>query len=307
MVETVLEVHNLVKDYGSFRAVDNLSFSLPKGKIVGFLGPNGAGKTTTIQILLGITSATSGKISYFGKDFIKNRSDCLQRINFSSAFNDLLGRITVYENLVVFAHLYGLKNPKKKIYELLDHFEITSIAHIKYLDLSTGQKTRVNFAKALINDPEILLMDEPTASLDPDIADKTLSMIEDLKKSRELSILYTSHNMDEITRICDEVIILDHGRIVAQDTPLGLTKMIPTAQVRLTFDNTKKVVEEYLDKHEFTYEFESAHSVLIDTEEKLIPKLIFGISKTDIWITDIDVIKSSLEDVFLHIARRKKT
>ena len=124
MVETVLEVHNLVKDYGSFRAVDNLSFSLPKGKIVGFLGPNGAGKTTTIQILLGITSATSGKISYFGKDFIKNRSDCLQRINFSSAFNDLLGRITVYENLVVFAHLYGLKNPKKKIYELLDHFEI---------------------------------------------------------------------------------------------------------------------------------------------------------------------------------------
>ncbi len=307
MDRPILEVSHLVKDYGSFRAVDDLSFSLPKGKIVGFLGPNGAGKTTTIQILLGITTATSGKISYFGKDFSKYRSETLQRINFTSAFNTLLSRITVVENLIVFANLYGLRNPRNKINELLNYFEIADISNSLYLNLSSGQKTRVNFAKSLLNDPEILLMDEPTASLDPDIADKTLTMIEELRKTRSISILYTSHDMDEITRVCDEVVILDHGKIVAQDTPLGLTKMIPTASVRLMFDNHKDVIEEYLKSHDLTYEFENNHTVLINVEEKLIPKLIFGISKTDIWITNIDVIKTSLEDVFLHIARRQKT
>lgn len=305
MDKPILEVSHLVKDYGSFRAVNDLSFSVPKGKIVGFLGPNGAGKTTTISILLGITSATSGKISYFGKDFAKHRGECLQRINFTSAFNTLLGRINVWENMVVYAQLYGIKEYKSKITELLTYFEIADIAKTRYQDLSTGQKTRVNFAKSLLNDPEILLMDEPTASLDPDIADKTLTLIEVLKKDRDMSILYTSHDMNEITRVCDEVIILDHGAIVAHDTPLGLTKMIPTAQVRLIFDNHKDLVEEYLKKHEFNYEFEGKNTVIIDTEEKLIPKLIFGISKTDIWITDIDINKPSLEDVFLQIARKK--
>ena len=172
-----------------------------RGKIVGFLGPNGAGKTTTIQILLGITSPTAGKIAYFGQDFAKHRGEILQRINFTSAFNTLLNKISVYENMVVFAYLYGLKNPKDKINELLNHFEIAHIAKNRYQDLSTGQKTRVNFAKSLLNDPEILLMDEPTASLDPDIADKTLTLIEHLRDNRELSILYTSHNMSEITRL----------------------------------------------------------------------------------------------------------
>lgn len=301
----VLEVSHLVKDYGSFRAVDDLSFSLPKGKIVGFLGPNGAGKTTTIQILLGITTATSGKITYFGKDFSKYRGECLQRINFTSAFNTLLNRITLWENMMVYAGLYGLQDPKSKITELLRYFEISHIANTRFQELSTGQKTRANFAKSLLNDPEILLMDEPTASLDPDIADKTLTLIETLKKDREISILYTSHNMDEVTRVCDEVIILDQGVIVAHDTPLALTKLIPTAQVRLMFDNDRELVERYLTEHQVEYAFEGKHKVLINTEEKLIPKVIFGISKTDIWITNIDIIKPSLEDVFLHIARKQ--
>lgn len=304
-MNTVLEVSHLVKDYGSFRAVNDISFKIPKGKIVGFLGPNGAGKTTTIQILLGITSPTSGSIEYFGKDFAKHRAKVLQRINFTSAFNTLLGKINVYENMMVFAYLYGLKNPKDKINELLNHFEISHIAKNRYQDLSTGQKTRVNFAKSLLNDPEILLMDEPTASLDPDIADKTLTLIEHLRDNRELSILYTSHNMSEITRLCDEVIIIDKGVIVAQDTPVGLTKMIPNAQVRLVFDNPKELVQKYLDSKEFTYSFETKNTVLINTEEKLIPALIFGVTKTDIMITDIEVIKPSLDDVFLHFARNK--
>ncbi len=301
----VLEVSKLIKDYGSFRAVNDISFKIPKGKIVGFLGPNGAGKTTTIQMLLGITSPTSGKIEYFGKDFAKYREASLQRINFTSAFNTLLGRITARENMIVYAKLYGLHDPKDKINELLHYFEIADIANTRYQDLSTGQKTRINFAKSLLNDPEILLMDEPTASLDPDIADKTLTLIESLKKDREISILYTSHNMNEITRICDEVIILDRGSIVAHDSPVGLTKMIPTAQVRLVFDNPKHEVEAYLAKHEYYFEFENKNMVVINTEEKLIPKVIFGLSKAEIWITNIDIIKPSLEDVFLHIARKK--
>ncbi len=305
MDSSVLTVSHLVKDYGSFRAVNNISFTIPKGKIVGFLGPNGAGKTTTIQILLGITTATSGKIEYFGKDFAKHRSAILQRINFTSAFNTLLTRISVFENMMVFAYLYGLKNPKDKINELLNFFEIAHIANVRYQDISTGQKTRVNFAKSLLNDPEILLMDEPTASLDPDIADKTLALIEYLRESRNISILYTSHDMNEITRICDEVIIIDKGVIVAHDTPLGLTKMIPNAQVRFVFDNNKTAIKKYLDDHEFEYDFEKNNVVLINAQEKQIPKLIFGISKTDILITDIDVIKPSLEDVFLLFARKK--
>ncbi|MEN9327920.1 MAG: hypothetical protein RI947_728 [Candidatus Parcubacteria bacterium] len=298
-----LEVQKLIKNYGQFRAVDSISFVVPKGKIVGFLGPNGAGKTTTIQILLGITLQSAGKIKYFGKDFDIHRQECLQRINFTSAFNTLQGKISVWQNLLVFAHLYGIKNAERKIMELISYFEITDILHQRYYELSAGQKTRVNIAKSLLNDPELILMDEPTASLDPDIADKTLTLIEDLKETRNISILYTSHDMAEITRICDEVIFLDHGKIVAQDTPLGLTKRIPYAQMRLTFDSDKKSIETYLKENKLTYTFHHKNVVEIDTEEKLIPKIIFGISKVGIWITDIEIRKPNLEDVFLQIAR----
>ncbi|NTU72733.1 ABC transporter ATP-binding protein [Candidatus Roizmanbacteria bacterium] len=304
MAEHVLEVRNLIKDYGKFRAVNGISFSIPRGQVIGFLGPNGAGKTTTIQILLGITTPTSGAIQYFGKDFIEHRVESLQRINFTSAFNTLLGRISAYQNLVVFAQLYQVPDATKKINDLLSYFEVTQFKDLRYNDLSAGQKTRINLIKSLINDPEIVLMDEPTASLDPDIADKTLTLIEELRRDKNLTILFTSHNMDEVTRICDDVIILDKGTIVAHDTPVGLTKLIPNAEVRLTFDSHRDQVEKYLKEKQYSYTFENDHMAIIETEEKLIPKLIFGISKTDIWITDIEVNKPDLEDVFLQIARK---
>lgn len=306
MVETVLQVENLIKNYGQFRAVDGISFSVPKGKVVGFLGPNGAGKTTTIQILVGITLANGGQIKYFGRDFNSNRQYCLQRINFASSFNTLQGRITVWENLIVFAGLYGDKNPRKKIMDLMEYFEITDLLDKKYWDLSAGQRTRVNLVKSLINDPDLILMDEPTASLDPDIADKTLSLIEDLRKQRDLSILYTSHDMNEITRICDEVIFLDHGRIVAQDTPAGLTKKIPYAQVQIIFEGDKEILKEFLEKTKQGFFFSGNHLVVINTTESLTPELIFNISKLKIVITDIEIKKPTLEDVFLEIARGEK-
>ena len=299
-----LEVKNLVKQYGSFRAVGGISFEVPKGKIVGFLGPNGAGKTTTIQMLMGITLASAGTIRYFGRDFSTNRQWCLQKINFTSAFNTLVGRITPWENLMVFALLYGIRDPQRKIRTLADYFEISEVMNQRYFDLSAGQKTRVNLAKAFLNDPELILMDEPTASLDPDIADKTLTLIEDLKRTNHISILYTSHDMNEITRICDEVIFLDHGEIVAQDTPMGLTKRINWAEIRLTYANTRSEVEPIMMKSGYEHTFEKSHRVSIRTTEKQIPAVIFGISNAGVDIIDIEIQKPTLEDVFLQIARR---
>lgn len=302
----ILEVKNLTKKYGDFTAVDNISFSVNEGEAVGFLGPNGAGKTTTIQILLGITTQTAGEIKFFGKDFKKNKYDCLKRLNFASAFNTLQGRISVWENLMVFAHLYEVKKPEKKIMELISYFESESLLNQRFWDLSAGQRTRVNIIKSLINDPELILMDEPTASLDPDIADKVLSFIEKLKKLKNITLLFTSHNMDEITRICDKVIFLNHGKIVAQDTPLNLTKQIKSSTLKLTFDGKKEEMEKYLKSQKLKYEFINKYIVRVTTEEKLIPGVIFGISKTDLWITDIDIEKPTLEDFFLHMARKEK-
>ncbi len=305
MEGNVLEVNNLVKEFGQARVVDKVSFVVPRGKVIGLLGPNGAGKTTTIHMLLGITAFTSGRIKYFGRDFPRHREYCLQRINFTSSFNSLLGRISVWENLLVFSGLYNVKDPDRKIAELVEYFDAGDLLKQKYHDLSAGQRSRVNIMKSLLNDPELILMDEPTASLDPDVADKTLSLIEELKRKRQISLLYTSHNMEEISRICDEVIFLSHGRIVAQDTPLNLTKRITNAEVRLVFLEKKAEFENYLKEKKYRYQFTSDNIVRVRTEEKLIPKLIFGASKAGVYITDIEVEKPSLEDVFLQIAREE--
>ena len=306
MQNTILEVKNLTKKFGNFTAVDNISFSLKKGEVLGLLGPNGAGKTTTIHMLTGTTLRTEGSIEFFDKDFYKNKQYCLQRTNFTSSYNTLQGRMTVWENLLVFALLYSVKKPKEKIYELVDYFEMEEFLHRRFWDISAGQKTRANIAKSLLNDPELLLMDEPTASLDPDIADKTLSLIETLREKRKLSILYTSHNMDEITRICDNVIFLEHGKIIAQDTPLGLTKQIKENVLKLIFDGDKNTVEMFLKKNSKKYILKGENTVIITLEDKDIPKTIFGLSKEKIWITDIEIKKPTLEDFFIQVTRKNK-
>jgi ABC-2 type transport system ATP-binding protein len=303
MSTPLLQVENLVKDFNGFRAVDHVSFAIPKGRIIGLLGPNGAGKTTTIHMLLGITTPTAGRITYFGQEFAAHRQACLQRINFASSYNTLQGRITVWQNLIVYGHLYGIRRPDEKIRKWAEYFEVTPMLHRRYWDLSTGQRTRVNLIKALLNEPELILMDEPTAALDPDIADKTLSLIEEIRRDAGVSILYTSHRMNEVTRICDEVIFLDRGRIFAQDTPLGLTKRIRSAQLRLTVEGDHKTVTAFLTERAQGFRFTQEHTVVIDTTEQQIPELIFGLSERGIWITDIEVQKPTLEDVFLRIAR----
>ena len=215
----IIEVKNLVKEFGKVRAVDDLSFSIEEGKITGLLGPNGAGKTTTIQMLLDIITPTSGEIKIFGLDAKHHREEILGRMNFSSPYVSLPTNLKVIENLKTFARLYGVKNIEQKILELADYFEIRDMLLKMTSSLSTGQLTRVNLTKALLNDPKLLLLDEPTASLDPDIADRTRQMFLKIQKEKGVAILYTSHNMAEIEEICDRVIFINHGKIEDEGTP----------------------------------------------------------------------------------------
>lgn len=299
----VLNVSKLHKQFKEFVAVDHISFNIKPGEVVGLLGPNGAGKTTTIQMLMSITTPTSGAIEYFGKDFASESRWCLQRINFTTAFNSLQGRTTVKENLTVFAGLYEVENSKEKIAHLAKRLEFEDLLDQVYKSLSAGQKTRINIAKALLNDPKLILMDEPTASLDPDIADKVLTFVEELRTEKNTAILFTSHDMDEVARICDRVIFLDHGKIVAEDTPLGLTKRITHATLTLTFDGLQRPIREYLQKNNLQYSFLRRRVVRVELDEDKIPKVIFGLSKVGVYMTDIDIKKPDLEDVFLDIAR----
>ncbi len=219
MFEPVVEVNGLTKVFKSFKAVDNVSFDIYPGEILGLLGPNGAGKTTIIHMLLGLTTPASGDINVFGFDLKKNREKIIQDVNFSSSYVSMPNSLTVKENLKVFARLYKVKKKEKRISELLKIFEIEAIEDKFVRHISSGHQTRLNLAKALINNPKILFLDEPTASLDPDIADKTRSLLKSIKKNRNLSILYTSHNMKEMEEMSDRIIFLHKGRIIAEGRP----------------------------------------------------------------------------------------
>jgi ABC-2 type transport system ATP-binding protein len=307
MAKTVLDVCHLTMRYGSLKtgylAVNDISFSIKEGEIVGLLGPNGAGKTTTIQMLLGLTTPTSGDISYFGKPFPKEREFCLSQINYASAYSHLQGRITVKDNMTIFAGLYEVKNPKERISELLELLEVKDQENTLYWHLSSGQKTRVVLAKALLNHPKLLLMDEPTASLDPDIAEKVVELIKKLQKQEHVAMLYTSHNMQEVEELCSRVMIMDSGKIVAEDTPLELTKRIKTTSLLLTFESPEELVLRYLTSHGYQFLSPRKQVVEVKVNEELIPKVLFGLGKAGVRFTEIDIKKPNLEDVFLSIAK----
>ena len=224
MAEAVVEVKNLVKRFERVTAVDSISFEIKSGEILGLLGPNGAGKTTTIQMMLGITTPTSGEIKIFGREMARHRETVLQQVNFSSTYVALPLSLTVYENLRVFGQLYGIRDSRRKIGELLSFFEIPHLRDTVTRKLSTGQMTRVSLVKALLNDPRILFLDEPTASLDPDMADKTRSLLREIRSRAGMTILYTSHNMREMEEMSDRIIILNKGRILSSGTPGELLK-----------------------------------------------------------------------------------
>lgn len=215
----VLTAQNLTREFDGVKALDGFSFNLHRGEILGLLGANGAGKTTAMNMLLGLTTPTSGTIQVFGKELQQHRVEVLSRMNFSSAYTSLPGNLRVWQNLRVFARIYGVPDPKKRIAELLDLLEIGYLQDRVTGQLSAGESTRVNLCKALLNKPDLLLLDEPTASLDPDIADKVRKFVRRMQKEHNIAILYTSHNMRDIEEVCDRVIFLHKGRVVAEGTP----------------------------------------------------------------------------------------
>ena len=218
MPAPVLEVRELRRTFDKHVAIDNLSFTLQRGEVLGLLGANGAGKTTAMGSILGMIKPTSGTIRVFGLDPYHDRIKVLRRLNSSSAYNDLPANLLVWQNLLVFAKIYRVPNAKKKIAELLEMFEISHLRSRVTGHLSAGENTRLHLCKALINDPELLLLDEPTASLDPEIADKVRKLVRRVQREKNIGILYTSHNMLDIEEVCDRVLFMHRGKVVADGT-----------------------------------------------------------------------------------------
>ena len=220
MNSTIIEVNNLVKQFKNSLAVNNLSFKINKGTIIGLLGPNGCGKTTTMGMMLGLIKPTSGAVFINGQNIEseKNRTNILEKMNFISPYIELPKKLTVEENLKVYGRMYGVNNLQDKISDLMKQLNLFDFKKRKTGELSSGQKNRVSLAKALINDPEILLLDEPTASLDPDVGDYIRTYIEDFASKKGKTILLASHNMNEVERLCHEVMMMKNGKIIDKGT-----------------------------------------------------------------------------------------
>lgn len=235
MSTPIVEVRDLTKRFGAFTAVDGVSFEIQPGEILGLLGPNGAGKTTTIQMLLGLITPTAGEIRMFGLDLAMHREAILGQVNFSSTYISMPYSLTVEENLKVVARLYGMKDATRRIDEVVKQLEMEEYRDKVTRKLSSGQMTRLSLAKAFLTDPKVLFLDEPTASLDPDIAHKIRNLLKDVRRSTGLSILYTSHNMREMEMMSDRIIFLQRGRIVAQGTAQEITARFGEADLENVF------------------------------------------------------------------------
>lgn len=222
MQDFALQVDGLSKHFGSVVAVDGVSFTIARGATVALLGGNGAGKTTTLSMLLGLLLPSSGTIRVLGEDMVRHRYRVLPRLNFSSPYVDLPHRLSARENLTVYGHLYGVPHLKARVGELERALELSEFLDRPVGKLSAGQKTRVALAKALLNRPELLLLDEPTASLDPDTADWMRGYLRDYQRASGATILLASHNMTEVERMCDDVLVLKGGRLVDQGAPSAL-------------------------------------------------------------------------------------
>jgi ABC-2 type transport system ATP-binding protein len=221
-VSSPLAVERLVKIYKTVPAVDGISFALSAGTVTGLLGGNGAGKTTTIAMILGLTTPTSGRVSVLGADMPKESYRVLHRMNFESPYVEVPMRLTVRQNMTVFGKLYGVEDLRGRIAQLCEELDLTDLLDRPTGKLSAGQKTRVSLAKALINKPDVLLLDEPTASLDPDTADWVRRHLENYCRERQATVLLASHNMSEVERLCERVIIMKQGHIEEDDTPAKL-------------------------------------------------------------------------------------
>lgn len=304
----ILEVSHLTKTFhtrrGIFRAVNDVSFSLKQGEILGLLGRNGAGKTTTIQMLLGALTPSSGTIKYFGKDFNTHAEEILEQVNFSSTYTDFPWTLTVWENLHFFSYLYDIVDRKKRIAKIIETFKLHDIVQVQMQDLSAGQRTRVGLAKAFLNYPKVLLLDEPTASLDPDIANYIREFLVHEQKNFQVSIIITSHNMAEVEQVCDRVIFIDKGQIIADNTPEKLAKSLETAHVELMMKDGMKRTMEYCTKHNLHYQLEDRY-IIVDVKENKIAEFLRDIMELGVVYDEISIEKPTLEDYFMQVGAKK--
>jgi ABC-2 type transport system ATP-binding protein len=248
---------------------------------------------------------TSGSITYFGQDFVKNRSEIAQQINFASAYSKLPGKLTIAENLAIYAQLYGLSatDRRNKIEHLLKFFGMWHIKDKLTGNLSAGQTTRVLLAKAFLNDPQVVLLDEPTASLDPDICYEVRHFILEQQRERNISILYTSHNMAEVAEICDRVLILKAGNIIADSTPEQLAASVAQTRVDLMVSDDLEKAKNYAALHNFLFTIKENHTIQITVDEHNIAALLAGLASNGILYTQISIEKPTLEDYFLQVSR----
>jgi ABC-2 type transport system ATP-binding protein len=217
-----VKVEHLTKRFGAVEAVADISFEIPRGSCVGLLGGNGAGKTTSIAMIMGLLLPTSGRIEVLGEDMLAHRFRVLPRINFSSPYMELPHRLTIAQNLTIYGELYEIPDPKRRIAEIAETLDLVPLLSRPSGKLSAGQKTRVGLAKSLLNNPEFLALDEPTASLDPDTADRIRGYLDQYRKDTGGSILLASHNMAEVERLCDDVLMMRSGQIVDRGAPADL-------------------------------------------------------------------------------------
>lgn len=287
-----------------FTAVKGISFTLADGEVLGLLGPNGAGKSTTIAMLLGILTPTSGSIQVFGKDFETHRSEILQEVTFASTYIKMPWRLTVMENLMVYATMYGLSRNTflTRAEKFLKFFDVWDQRDKTMGGLSAGQVTRIMLAKAFIPHPRIALLDEPTASLDPDIAHQVRDFVREQQNEYGTSILYTSHNMEEVADLCDRVMFLKAGEIVATDHPSNLAKSIATCRLQLQITRGESELLVIAEKEKLVSEKQNEiTSITID--ETKIAALLTKLAQEKITYSQIAIEKPTLEDYFLHMSK----
>ena len=246
-----IEVINLSKSYKTKKAVNNINFKINENEIVGLLGPNGCGKTTTIGMILGLLKPTSGQVLINGKDIENNKISILHKMNFISPYIELPKKLTVKQNLIVYGKLYNIKNLNERINFLSEKLRLGDLLDKITGELSSGQKNRVSLAKALINDPTVLLLDEPTAALDPETADFIRTFLEKLREEKKISVLLASHNMDEVKRLCNSVMMMKDGNIVDSGTPEDLIRKYGQKNLEEVFleivRKDKWILQEYTD------------------------------------------------------------
>lgn len=307
-MSNVLVVKQLLKKFPGkppVTAVDEISFHLGEGEILGLLGPNGAGKTTTIHMLLGTLTYTSGSILYFGKEFSKARSEVLQHVSFASTYVNLPWKLTIEQNLEIFGRLYGLSGAeiKRRQTPLLERFGIANKLKTTVTQLSAGQLTRLILVKAFLVKPKIALLDEPTASLDPDMAKEVCSFLLEERKKEGISMLFTSHKMDEVAELCDRILFLEQGKIIANDVPENLIKTISTSKVELIIVDGMKRTVELADELQLAYRFDHRW-IELEMEEKKIAEFLGRLVRLEVAFSSIQIHQPTLEDYFLKMVRR---